>query len=285
MSTALSIRHSQTIANTSINDWQVMMEQARTLLQSGFLPQAIKTEAQAVAIILQGRELGIGPMAALGTINVIQGKPTISPQLMLALINRSGDLEDFKCIDDGRQCTLTMKRRGRSAHIVTFSMNDAEKLGLAGKDNWKKQPATMRQWRAVAACARIVFPDVILGLYTPDEMGADVNEDGEIIQPAASVQDFPAVVQPQTVVPEETPSSGASQNKEKKDPVQARIDRIKQLRQRERELLGKNPDAEPDFEDQVWSQQDLDEYGSMMSRRVRAAEDEIKKTLEKNKNK
>ena len=53
-------------------------------------------------------------------------------------------------------------------------------MQLAGKDNYKKQAATMYKWRAIAACARAVFADVILGLYTPDEMGADVNEDGEI---------------------------------------------------------------------------------------------------------
>src|SRR4030095_13742063 len=90
MSTALQL-HSETMG-----DWAVIRQQAEVLVKTGFLPQSIKTPEQAMAIILTGREWGIGAMAALNTINVIQGKPTISPQLMLGLINRSGELEDIK---------------------------------------------------------------------------------------------------------------------------------------------------------------------------------------------
>ncbi len=38
----------------------------------------------------------------------------------------------------------------------------------------------MLRWRAVSACARVVFPDIISGLYTAEEMGAEVvlDEDG-----------------------------------------------------------------------------------------------------------
>jgi hypothetical protein len=157
-----------------------MTQMARALHASGFLPNSINTPEKAVAIILAGRELNIGAWQALQTINVIQGKPTVSPQLMLALINSSGQLEDMKVDGDAKGCTVMMKRRGRQPHTETFSYADATALGLTGKDNYKKQPAVMLRWRAVAACARIVFPDVILGLYTPDEMGANVNvtEDG-----------------------------------------------------------------------------------------------------------
>ena len=84
----------------SADEWKIITDQARMLVGTNFLPQSIKTPEQAVAIILQGRELGIPTMAALGTINVIQGKPTISPQLMLALINRSGQLENFSIEND-----------------------------------------------------------------------------------------------------------------------------------------------------------------------------------------
>jgi hypothetical protein len=65
--------------------WELMMKQAAILRKSGFLPAAIKTDAQAVAIIQAGRELGLGVMEALRSINVIQGKPTLSAELMAAL--------------------------------------------------------------------------------------------------------------------------------------------------------------------------------------------------------
>jgi hypothetical protein len=191
MSNAIALRETDTMA-----EWGVMREQALMLVKSKFLPKSIETPEQAVAIILTGRELGIGTMQALNNINVIQGKPTVPPQLMLALINRTKELEDMTITDDGQSCKVTMKRRGRQPHSESFSMKDAtqmrtteyiggekKNIALSEKYNWKQMPAIMRKWRAVAACARVVFPDVILGLYTPDEMGAAVEpESGEVWQ-------------------------------------------------------------------------------------------------------
>lgn len=128
-------------------------------------------------IAFKGLELGLELFAALSSIDLINGTPTLDPQGMLGLINQRGQLEDMTIEGDATQCTVTMKRRGRSPITKTFTLKDAEKLGLVGKDNWKKQPAIMLQWRAVAACARVVFPDVIMGLYTPEELGANVTVD------------------------------------------------------------------------------------------------------------
>lgn len=161
------------------SEWTVMENHAKALVASGFLPNSVNTYQKTVAIMSLGRELGIGAWAALNGINVIQGKPTVSPQLMLAMINRSGQLEDMEISADPDGATVTMKRKGRTAHTETFTVKDAHALGLTGKDNYKKQAATMLKWRAVAACARVVFSDVILGLYTPDEMGADVVTDDQ----------------------------------------------------------------------------------------------------------
>ena len=166
----------QGISSTAETEFRVMTRQAEMLVKTGFLPKAIDTAEKAVAIILTGKELGIPTMCALRSIDVIQGKPTVSPQLMMALINRSKELENIEIkleTKDGAVIgvTVSMKRKGRSVHRETFSRTDAQNLGLLTKDNWRKQPAVMLKWRAVAACARIVFPDVVLGLYLPEEMG------------------------------------------------------------------------------------------------------------------
>jgi hypothetical protein len=88
----------------------------------------------------------------------------------------------MKIDNNGQKCTVTIKRKGNSPVSVSFSMADAEAQGLAGKDNWRRMPAIMLQWRAVAAACRLVFPDVIGGLYTPEELGAFVDEQGEVIE-------------------------------------------------------------------------------------------------------
>lgn len=184
------------VSTPDASEFNVMRETATMLVKTGFLPQSINTPEKAIAIILTGRELGIGTMAALNTINVISGKPTVSPQLMLALIERSGQLEDIQIVNEDSHVRCTMKRRGRSPHTEFFGDAEATAMGLRGKDNYKKQAFTMYKWRAVAACARVVFPDVISGLYTPDEMGADVTEDGELLPPVKdNIRPMPSEIQ------------------------------------------------------------------------------------------
>src|SRR5512141_675156 len=79
-----------------LHNGELKKELANTLLKSGFLPGAFKTPEQVIAVMLKGQELGIPAMEALNSINVVNGKPTVSPQLMLALARRSKELEDLK---------------------------------------------------------------------------------------------------------------------------------------------------------------------------------------------
>lgn len=197
--------------------WQDMIQQADVLVKSKFLPKAIQTKEQALAVMLKGQELDIPPWSALTGIHIIQGVPTVSPQLMLALIRRSGQLENIDIQGDERSCTVMMKRRGNNPHVETFTWQDAEKMqtkedgqmiALTKKFNWKTMPAVMLKWRAVAACARIVFPDVIAGLYTTEEINPDVTMDSE----GGITIDVPYTIQTQTnaetgeiIEPEEIP--------------------------------------------------------------------------------
>lgn len=170
------------LALPSQTQWDALATQARALITSKFFPSSITTPEQAIVVKMYGDMLGIPWVAAMNTINVIQGKPTISPQLMIALARRTGQLEDLKIEADDNGATVTVTRKGQTPYTETFTMTDAKKLGLDSKDNYRKQPKTMLKWRAVAAAFRVVFPDAILGFYTPDEMGADVNttEDGDM---------------------------------------------------------------------------------------------------------
>lgn len=160
-----------------------VLREAQIYIESGLLPKDISTPGKAFLIIQQGAQLRIPSLMALNGIHVIQGKPSVSPQLMLSLINRSGLLQDIAYEDDGSTGSVTMKRAGiATPHTGTFSNEDAKKMGLSGRAQWQNQPATMRRWRAVAAAARFLFPDIIGGLYLNEEMGAMTNEDGEVIR-------------------------------------------------------------------------------------------------------
>lgn len=185
---------SQALALIDDGQYTLMSKLAKIAAMSGYTQN---NEMQAMFIMLRGFELGISPMQSLDGIQVIKGKTVVSPQLMLALINRSGQLEDMQMDGDAKSYSVTMTRKGRSPHTETFTMEHAKAMGLAGKDNWNKQPATMLKWRAVSACARVVYPDIIGGMYFPEEMGAEVSEDasGEIVieQPPLAVLPPPNV--------------------------------------------------------------------------------------------
>lgn len=161
-----------------------LMTISERLLASGMLPVTLRKPEQVAAIILRGRELGIGPMEALTSLHVIKGKVASSTQLMLALIYRSGKLKDIR-MTRGDPVSVTMVRKGMSPHTVTFGSEDAKRARLGHRDVYRKWPEVMYLWRAIAMCARVVFPDVVAAVYTPDELGVEIRSDvinGEIIQ-------------------------------------------------------------------------------------------------------
>lgn len=164
-------------------EWPIVLEQAKILVTTGFLPEAIKTPQQAVAIMMKGRELGIAPMQALGNIAVIKGKPVANAELMLALIFRDHGDKAVEFVETSPQrCTIKYKRRNSSeAHTYSYTMEDAQKAGVLGNQTWQKYPAAMLRARCVSAVAKMAFPDSTMGLYTPEELGAtEDQESGEI---------------------------------------------------------------------------------------------------------
>ncbi len=160
----------ETMDTLNMNQWQMMRQQAEVLVKSGFLPIAINTPEKALAIMQKGRELKIPPMEALSSINIIQGKPSVSPQLMLALARRTGQLEDLQMEVSEKAAKVIIKRKGQSPYTTTFGIKEATDLQLIKKDNYIKQPGIMFQWRALAQNLRVTFPDAIAGLYLVEEM-------------------------------------------------------------------------------------------------------------------
>lgn len=178
MTTALAPTSSHLI-NLPLGD---LYQLGKTLLPTGFLPSTIKTAEQAVAIMLKGQELRIPPMYALSNIAVIQGKPAANAELMLALIFRDhGDDAILFTETSSTIATISYKRRNWKQRCnFSFTITDAKTAGLAG-GNWNKYPAAMLRARCISAVARLAFPDTIGGMYTPEELGVDTNQEtGEI---------------------------------------------------------------------------------------------------------
>ena len=171
---------------------------SEVLVKSGMLPAHIKTPQAAVAIIQKGRELGIQPMYALSNIVSIQGKPTANAELMLALIYRDhGDNAITFTHSDNTACAIAYARRSwKQPQTYTFTIEDAKAAGLLSNQTWQKYPAAMLRARCISAVARMAFPDSIGGMYTPEELGAEVDEDGTPIQATITPREIHAPSRP-----------------------------------------------------------------------------------------
>ncbi|HVJ17055.1 MAG TPA: 5'-3' exonuclease H3TH domain-containing protein [Polyangiaceae bacterium] len=138
------------------------------------------------AIIIRGRALGLDAGTALASFHVVEGKPTMHAGLIIGLVLKSGKAEYFDLVEtSSTAATWATKRRGaRHETKLTWTIEDACAAGLverssngtfrgvsrSGKpSNWDKYRRTMLRWRAGVELARAVYPDVTMGLYTPDE--------------------------------------------------------------------------------------------------------------------
>lgn len=187
MGTAVVSTRGESPASITKQDAMTFHEQmhfAELLVTTGFLPSSVKTPAQAVAIIQTGRELGIPPMHALRSIHVIQGKPALSAELQLALFKARGGRAQWM-ESTAEKATIWLRHPNGDEHTETFTFEDARKAGITSKDGWKNYPKAMCRARAASAGLRAVAPDIIAGLYDPEELGADVGADGEIVVPEA----------------------------------------------------------------------------------------------------
>jgi len=139
-------------------------------IKGGLLPQGM-TIHQAMLIIQTGREIGIAPLQSLRCMNFIKGRLVMSVQLQLALARRQGvAIRELSEGDGVCRATLT---RGSESITCTYTMQDAKKAGLVRADGaYDKYARQMLRWRALGDALRLLAPDVVMGLLSPEEAGS-----------------------------------------------------------------------------------------------------------------
>ena len=146
------------------------------LANSSMVPKAYQGKPQDILVCVQwGYEMGLAPMQALQNIAVINGKPSVYGDAALALVQASSVCEDVQetMEDEGTTnptAVCVAKRKNRSPVVVRFSVEDAKRAGLWGKQGpWQAYPKRMMQMRARGFALRDAFPDVLKGLITAEE--------------------------------------------------------------------------------------------------------------------
>lgn len=160
------------------------LKMADVLCKSGLMPKGLDTPQKLVVALQYGHELGLSPMVAAQNMAVVNGRPSLSADLMLGIVKQRGLIDDIRVESTPDKCVVIGKRRGmKSEHTVSFSMEDARRAGLLAKDNWKNYPQRMCRARAIAWWVRDVFSDILAGLHSTEELesvGSDVQSDSSI---------------------------------------------------------------------------------------------------------
>ncbi len=191
--------------------------QARVLSLSGAAPEAVRNNPHvAFHVAMVGRDLGISPSAALQLIDVLKTSSgyqlSLSPQLLNGQIRRLGLGAIRPVVQERDRCVAAaVAPDGTVLGETEFTWEDARDAGLVGaqckpgdhhktlqrkrKDGSTYQvcgcnqgyityPRRMMWWRASGFCANDYFPEAGLGLYSPEELGAVVDDEGRPIDPA-----------------------------------------------------------------------------------------------------
>ncbi|MEW6481721.1 MAG: hypothetical protein AB1397_01765 [bacterium] len=151
----------------SDQEFGILEKWGKLAIQSGILPQGTNP-AQAMIIIQAGKEMGLEPTQSLRSMNFIKGRLTMSVQLQLALAKRLG-VRIKELHEKENECVVTLVREDEKI-TCTYTMDDAERAGLLKPEgNYYKYPKQMLRWRAIGDALRIIAPDFVMGILSPEE--------------------------------------------------------------------------------------------------------------------
>jgi hypothetical protein len=153
-------------------DLKELEQTAKVLFASGLLPKEIQKWEQAATIIQAGAELGLPPMRALRSLNVVRGKITESADSLLARFKNDGGRATFTLLDD-REAVLHLTHPNGDKHIQRFNMADAKRAGVEGA-MYNKYPQAMLRSRAITAGLKSVGWSDAAGVYDDDTEAAEV---------------------------------------------------------------------------------------------------------------
>lgn len=149
------------------------MKYADIIAKSEIVPPDYRGKPGNVLVAIQmGQELGLPPMQALQNIAVVNGRPAVWGDSLMAIARAHPACEYITETFDDQTMTATCraKRKRGPEEVRTFSKSDAEQAGLWGRNTWKQYPKRMLQMRARGFAIRDVFPDALRGIALAEEV-------------------------------------------------------------------------------------------------------------------
>lgn len=183
------------------------MEYAKALAHSNLLPEQYRGNPANLLYALEYADaLGVAPINAITSIHVIKGKPTASADLIAGLVRKAGHKLRISGDDTFALAQIIRHDDPDFTYEARWDIPKARAAGLASA-TWKAYPAAMLRARAITEVARMGASDALFGcIYTPEEVGAQVDGDGTPVgQSASPMQRLQAVTAPE---PEADPETG-----------------------------------------------------------------------------
>ena len=170
--------------------WKDAKEIGEYLATSTMIPKAYQGQpGNIVAAISLGSSLGLSPMQALQSIASVNGIPALYSDGMLAICRSCSAWEWMTETVEGETATCTAKRRGQPEVTVTFSVSDARRARLWGKQGpWTEYPQRMLQMRARSWALRNLYADVLRGMQTKEEVADIATEQPAVIVSSVTEQ-------------------------------------------------------------------------------------------------
>ena len=148
----------------TIADIQIM---AKAISASNFF--GVKSPEQAMALMLIAQAEGMHPAIAARDYHVIQGKPALKADAMLARFLQSGGKVEWTSYTDAKVAAKFSHPQGGSIE-VDWDMQRAKNAGLGTKEMWVKYPRQMLRARVISEAIRTVYPGANSGFYTVEEV-------------------------------------------------------------------------------------------------------------------
>ena len=200
MSDLVRVESTQLATNPySPRSFEGAWEMAQIVAKSRLAP-SIQTPEAAFVVMALGSDMGMSLSQSLRGIQVIDGKACPTADCLVACVLNSGRAEYFREVETTKERSVWETRRKGEAkpQRSVFTIEDARTAGLIRPGSgWAKFPERMLKARAKAFLVRDVYPDLSLGLYTPDEIEDD-NVPREPIRAQVIVES--AVIEPQEAV-------------------------------------------------------------------------------------
>ena len=199
-----------------------MQQMAKIGVESNFF--GIKKPTEAMALMLIAQAEGKHPATVFSQYHVIQGRPALKADAMLARFQQAGGSVQWTERTD-KSCAATFAHPQGGKCDIRWTLDDAKRAGLLnGKSNWNQYPRQMLSARVVSEGVRAVFPGVLGGFYTPEEVGQ--------FEPVAEAPVSYARPEPQTPVLTDQPEVVEAEFEEVK-PEPVRVAKAEPIRKKQ----------------------------------------------------